>query len=248
MLKDKEIVKILGIKNEERVLDVGGAMKQHDLIKIDTLVDMIRPEEAPYTASKLIAKNFVKVDITRDKLPFKDNEFDICLCTHTLEDLYNPFLVIGEMGRVAKRGLIVTPSMGQDMVFSHFDLTDWLTGPRRLPGQSHHKWFFINKGKTMQIIPKNYGILFSSRFQIVSFRGETEFIYLWKNTIKYKTIPDLNIHKLIDLYENYIDENKEKLKFGRVLFYWDNPFYLIKAHLKLLFKKGEGFRYRKIIK
>ena len=108
-------------------------MAQHDLIKIDTLVDMMRPEEAPYGPSKLLAKKFIKVDITNEKLPFTDKEFDICLCTHVLEDLASPFLVMNEMSRVAKKGLIVTPSMGEDMKFTPIDYTDWLTGARRVP-------------------------------------------------------------------------------------------------------------------
>src|SRR5687768_10284392 len=141
LLTDLEIIKKLKIKSTDRVLDIGGSMRQHEFIKIDTLADILPPEEAPYWPTKLSANKFVKVDITKSKLPFKDKEFDVCLCTHTLEDLPSPFLVIEEMSRVAKRGLIVTPSMGQDMVFLPIDYTDWLTGARRVPGHAHHKWF-----------------------------------------------------------------------------------------------------------
>jgi ubiquinone/menaquinone biosynthesis C-methylase UbiE len=246
MLSDENIISKLSIKKTEKVLDIGGSMKQHDHIKIDTLVDIIRPEEAPYTSSKLKAKNFVKLDLTRERLPFKDKEFDICLCSHTLEDLYNPFLVIKEMVRVAKRGLIITPSMGQDMVFSHYDLCDWLTGTRRTPGQSHHKWFFLKKGNKMLVIPKNYGVLYSSYFQIVNWKGKSDFEFIWRDKIDYEVITDLNIHKLIDFYVRFVQKNKDKINFGRVLTYWDNPFYMLKEHLKLILKRGEGFKYRNL--
>ena len=119
-LSDQQIIEKFNIKPSDRILDVGGSMKQHQEIKIHTLVDIIRPEGAPYGRSKLKAKNFVRLDITREKFPFKDKEFDFCICTHTLEDLTTPFLVIDEMSRVAKRGLIVTPSMGADTVFATF--------------------------------------------------------------------------------------------------------------------------------
>lgn len=126
-LTDRRIIQRLKIKSRDRVLDVGGSMKQHGELQIDTLVDIISPEEAPYTPSELKAKHFVKLDITHQKLPFENKEFDVCLCTHTLEDLPSPFSAIAEMSRVAKRGLIITPSMGTDMVFSHIDFTNWLT-------------------------------------------------------------------------------------------------------------------------
>jgi|SRR3989344_1846715 len=233
------------IDKDTKVLDIGGAMKQHEQIKVDTLVDIISPQEAPYTASKLKAKRFVKVDITKEKLPFKNKEFDVCLCTHTLEDLYNPFLIMDEMSRVAKRGYIATPSMGNDMVFSHYDITDWLTGGKRVPGLSHHKWFFVNKGKKIKIIPKNYGILYSPKFHIVGWRGEDDFNYFWDGKIDYEKVTDLNIHHLVDEYQKFIDENKDNIKFGRVLYFYDNPFYITKAYLKYLLNRGEGYKYRK---
>lgn len=221
-------------------------MKQREDIDIDTLVDIIRPEKAPYSPTKLNAKNFVKVDIASEDLPFKDKEFDFCLCSHTLEDLYNPFLIINEMGRVAKRGLIITPSMGKDMVFSHVDFTDWLTGARRVPGNSHHKWFFYNKRGRMRIIPKNFPILYTSDFQIVDWGGEEEYVHYWEGKIEYEKGDDLNIHKLIDEYESYVKSQKAKLKVGRALFFIDNPIFVAKEYLKLILKRGEGYKYRKI--
>ena len=74
----------------------------------------------------------------------------VCVLTYW-KNLASPFMVMDEMKRVAKRGLIVTPTMGFDMVFSPIDSTDWLTGARRVPGQAHHRWFFVRKE-----ITKNY--------------------------------------------------------------------------------------------
>ena len=246
MISDKEIIEKLKIKKTEKVLDVGGAMMQHDQIRIDTLVDIIWPEDAPYTSSNLKAKKFVQLDITRQKLPFKNKSFDVCLCTHTLEDIYNPFLILGEMQRVAKRGLIVTPSMGKDMVYSHLDITDWLTGARRTPGLSHHKWFFLNSGKKMLVIPKNYGVLFSETFQIVDWKGEDEFVCIWKDKIDFEIFPEFDIHKLIDFYEEFIRENRGKIRFGRVFKFLDNPIQVTKAYLKLLLRRGKGFSRRRL--
>lgn len=245
MLSDWEIIEKFKIKEGDRVLDIGGSMKQHDLIRVDTLVDLIRPEEAPYTASKLLARKYVRVDVTKEKLPFADKEYDFCLCTHTLEDLYNPFLLLDEMPRVAKRGLVTTPSMGKDMVYSRFDITNWMTGVVRTPGLSHHKWFFVKEGKLLKIIPKNYGILFSSQFHLVRWIGADETNFYWQNKIEYMQVSDLNIHDLIDEYIRYLSANKAKYKKGTPVVFTDNPLVILKAYTKLILKKGKGFKLRK---
>jgi len=245
LLTDEEIIKKLKIKPIDKVLDIGGSMTQHSVIKIDTLVDIIRPEDSPYNPSKLNAKRFVKLDITRNKLPFKDKEFDVVLCTHTLEDLPNPFLVIEEISRIAKRGLIVTPSMGYDMVFTPIDYTDWLSGARRIPGEAHHKWFFINDNGVLRVIPKYYGILYTGDFQVVNWSGKREMEYYWKDEINYEEFSSLNIHSLIDEYKKFITKNKKDIKIGMAAVFLDNPLNLVKALIKKIIKRGNGYKYRK---
>ena len=51
-LTDTEIIQRFKIKPTDRILDVGGSMNQHSEIKIDTLVDAIRPEESKHYKSK----------------------------------------------------------------------------------------------------------------------------------------------------------------------------------------------------
>lgn len=244
-LSDREIIRKFKIKSTDRILDIGGSMKQREGLSVDTLVDILRPEEVPYTPGGLLARNFVWLDITRDKLPFKDKEFDFCFCSHTLEDLSYPFLVLEEMERVAKRGLIVTPSFGSDIVFSHIDFTDWLTGTRRVPGFGHHKWLFYKKDRIMQIVPKNYAVLYSSEFHITKWFGEEDFEYYWEGKIKYKEIKELDVHALIGLYRKFIQKNRSNIRKGPVLLYLDNPFLYVKEALKFLTKRGYGFTYRK---
>jgi len=236
-LTDEEIINKFGIKSSDKVLDIGGSMKQHDSIKVDTLVDIIEPKDSIYNKKELLAKKFVKLDVTKDKLPFKDKEFDFCLCTHILEDLYNPFLLLDEMSRVSKRGYISTPSMGQDMEYSHLNLTNWKTGPRRVAGVSHHKWFFSQKKRIVQVIPKNYPLLSTKKFQVTKWLGESEFQYYWEGKIKYKEVSDLYFYKLINFYEDFLKTNKENIKRGNVIVFLDNPYYFIKEITKLFLTK-----------
>lgn len=241
-MTDQEIIKMLKISPGEKVLDVGGAAKQHTEIAIDTLADICRPEDFPYYKSKLKAKRFAKLDITTERMPFKDREFDMCLCTHTLEDLTNPKIAIEEMSRVAKRGIIVTPSRGKDMEYSHYNLTDWMTGGRRTPGIGHHRWLFENIGNALIITTKNYPLLYTPEFMISKWNGEEECVYAWKNKISYKMIDPLSHHELIYNYREFMKRECTKIHTGRILFYLDNPIYYIKEQAKALMKRGSAFK------
>ena len=238
---ESKIINKLKITPKTKVLDVGGAMKQRSEIKVDTLVDLLRPEESPYTKSTLKAKNFVRLDVTTQTLPFKDKEFDVVLCTHTLEDLPTPFLVLEQMQRVAKRGYIETPLMGTDIVFSHVDTTNWLTGFRRTPGIAHHKWLFWKHLGKLWVIPKNYPLLYSPEFHVTSWRGETNLSYFWEGKINYHKVDDLDFHMLVSLYREFVKQNEASLTFGKPLIYLDNPYYFAKELVKLFLKKGTAF-------
>lgn len=232
-LSDEQIIEKLKITPRDRVIDIGGSLKQHPVIAVDTLADILRPEDAPYWPSKLRAKHYVKVDLNAGVLPFKDKEFDVCLCTHTLEDLYNPFPIMKEMARIAKRGYIATPSRGKDMEFSKVNLTDWETGSRRQPGNSHHLWFFENKNNKIYIVPKNYPLLYTSEFQITKWTGEDEFQYFWKDKIEFELYNPVKFHDLIDEYRVFMKKNISNIHKSTVLVYLDNPLNYIKELVKL---------------
>lgn len=235
-MTDEDLIAKLKIEPKDRVLDIGGSSKQHQGINVDIMVDFYPPEKAPYWPSKLLAKKFVQLDIMREKLPFKDGEFDVCLCTHVLEDLYNPFLILEEMSRVAKRGYIATPSRGKEMVFLHFNLTDWQTGPRRQPGLSHHHWFIENVNGQLVFTPKIFPILYTSEFHITKWTGEEECQYFWKNKISYDFFSQIDTHAIIENYREFVRINSDKIAKGAVLFYLDNPLVIFRELAKACYQ------------
>ena len=48
------------------------------------------------------------------------------------------------MSRVGKKATLPLLQEGF-MVFTDFDITNWLTGARRVPGLAYHKWFLRTK-------------------------------------------------------------------------------------------------------
>ncbi len=92
----------------------------------------------------------VRCDTAREMLPFKDKEVDFVFCRHMLEDMYDPFLVLGEMQRVGKAGYIETPSPVAELTrgvdgYGNGDL--WR-------GYYHHRYFVWVHDETLKFISK----------------------------------------------------------------------------------------------
>ncbi len=66
------------------------------------------------------------------KWPYADNQFDLGLCSHCLEDLREPLQVVKELGRCCKKVLIVCPSR-------LFEQMRGVDHPR-FSGMHHHLW------------------------------------------------------------------------------------------------------------
>ncbi len=106
----------LGIRPEDRVLDVGGGA-------------------APLTRADVILDRDLKGGVDRDgidapvdgrwlagdihALPFADRTFDFVYCCHVLEHTQNPALACEELMRVAQRGYIETPRRLTEMLHGH---------------------------------------------------------------------------------------------------------------------------------
>lgn len=96
------------------------------------------------------------------------------------------------------------------------------------------------------MIPKVYPILYTPQFQVIGWRGESEMIYFWKEKIEYEEFPGINIHAIIDRYTDFVRGNRRKLTIGTVAVFLDSPFNTIRAVIKRIMKRGEGYKYRRM--
>jgi SAM-dependent methyltransferase len=96
------------IKRGQRVIDIGSG--HAPLIRSDVLCDRFPVEttQRPIPAIYIPVGRFVVGDI--QDLPFKDNAFNYAYCSAVLEHLSCPEKACSEMSRIAKAGLIRTPS------------------------------------------------------------------------------------------------------------------------------------------
>ena len=168
-----------------RVIDIGGNADSWSSVVTDSLVDL----------NALESERSMSFDICDEsqwtkllKLVKKQGKFDYCICTHTLEDLYNPYTALKYIPQIAKEGLITMPSLLTECSRVETQ-THWR-------GYIHHRYIFdVNfVDKSMLVIPKmpcieyilneypNAGIDFDKNFE--------EIRYHWKEDIAYTNFMD----------------------------------------------------------
>jgi hypothetical protein len=156
-----------------RVVDIGGIADNWSSTCVDMLVDI----NAEDTSSSM------KIDICDQDswsklLSYVDENgrFDFAICTHTLEDIYDPVVVIKHLPKIARSGVITMPSITTEL--SPVENKNWL-------GYIHHRWIFDQHDDKMLIIPK-LGILETMcRGRNVFDPARSEVMYTWNEDIPY---------------------------------------------------------------
>jgi len=160
------------------------------VIPKDARVLEVGPGHAPFKRADVYVDfvdvpgvdNLIKVDLGTQPLPFADKEFDFVFCRHTLEDMYNPFLLIKEMSRVGNAGYIECPSPIAELGRG----VDGGSPP--FYGYHHHRWIVWIVGQELRFISK-YPFVEYLRFdseRIDGLLGKEKYwnsYYLWDNEI-----------------------------------------------------------------
>ena len=114
------------------ILDVGGAVgDQFEYGRApDAVVDIF-----PQTESKRV-RQWIAGDAcsqtTWDRVA--DRSFDFSICSHMLEDCYDPFVVLRNLSRVSRQGYIEVPR-------AWIETTRWqIYRSRHIKGYAHHIW------------------------------------------------------------------------------------------------------------
>ncbi len=90
--------------------------------------------------------------------PFDDKQFDVVICSHTLEDLRDPLYVCSEMIRVGKSGYVEVPSRAFESCL----------GVERSgqAGLAHHRWLIEIDGNSVTFLQKLHMIHADWRFAL----------------------------------------------------------------------------------
>jgi SAM-dependent methyltransferase len=198
----QQLLKQLDYQPGEKILDVGGAM---DPIPIaDVIIDAFD--------FGLGGKSYTLLDLSCDTIPFPDKYFDICICSQTLEDLTSPRLIIREMSRVAKRGIIEVPHRGSESLRvsqNHIvqkpnyssDVDVWCYGTE------HHKWLIEVVNHELFFTVKN--MIYLMMHPIPQWRGQGGIRFQWANSIPYKIMYDIDPRSMHRNYHDFRERNRQ---------------------------------------
>jgi hypothetical protein len=134
------LAKLLNIKPEDKVLDIGGGHNPFAFADIVADIDVSSGHDRDGNPIRLDWEKhqYVQADIL--SLPFPDNCFDFVICLHVLEHVDDPGLSCEELMRVARRGFLETPRKWTEFY----------------AGYPTHKWLIDDIQETLVFEPMEY--------------------------------------------------------------------------------------------
>lgn len=186
------------INTDYKVIDIGGTVNGWSRSFADLIVDINAQDD----------DRSIRLDICNEAdwhmletIVELQGQFDYCICTHTLEDVYNPFLALKYMPKIARRGIITMPSINTEL--SRCENSQWL-------GFIHHRWLFGHDNNTMIVAPKLNFLESIAEFAVPQIW--TEVRYEWKSEIPYRIFMNNYLgpssNHVVNEYQKFIDNQK----------------------------------------
>ncbi len=154
------------IRADDLVLDIGGWADPFE--RADWVIDQSPYETRGYyermgwrapgdrEPERFSADTWITRDLCeKERYPFDDDQFDVVICSHTLEDLYDPMWVCSEINRIGKAGYIEVPSRLEEQTWG-------VEGP--YAGYAHHHWMVDVEGSHLDFVFKAHDLHASPDF------------------------------------------------------------------------------------
>jgi hypothetical protein len=130
----------------------------------------------------------------------KNGKFDYSICSHTMEDVFNPLELATILQKISKRGYIAIPSK-----FNEF--TKLFSNQYR--GDAHHKQFFDIVDDTLMVFPKFNWIETDDRSDLIlNNYVANELTLFWEDELPIKVFGDgkpfIGDDSLINAYYNQL--------------------------------------------
>lgn len=162
------------------VIDVGGSVSGWSSPVTDAIVDINPPEvQSRIRFFKVNINDYASWDPVIEHVK-EHGKFSFAICSHTLEDICNPGLVLQMLPKIAKAGAISMPSKYHE--FTHVE------GPYL--GYIHHRWIYDVRDNKLIGYPK---LGFLEHFKELHKLGNTnlqisQLAFQWQDSIEYEFV------------------------------------------------------------
>jgi hypothetical protein len=161
-VKDKSdghpaVLDYLKNNQEINVVDVGGGMNIWASPYVTHCIDINKPD---YDG------RFLRADISKETeweyiiaMVESNGKFDFSICTHVLEDIANPSLVLEMLPKISEKGFIAFPSKHAELCRgiecgTPEDQADWGISGGKYRGYFHHRWILTIYEGRLRLFPK----------------------------------------------------------------------------------------------
>lgn len=180
------------------VIDLGGHMGGWSWPVCDLVVDIqSQPTDKTIPLDLCVPSDW---DTLLRVVEQRGQKFDFAICTHTLEDLYDPIITLRRLPLVAHAGIISMPSLRTEL--SHVENYHWL-------GYIHHRWIFDQVDGRMLVMPK-LPFLEQRYQQRVAFDPQiAEICYQWQHSLDFEIISNNffpSAEAIVNMYDQAIHQ------------------------------------------
>lgn len=204
------ILEYLESNKFSRVLDIGGSMSPWARKYVDTYVDIqdiheylkrypdLYDEDVRKSRCLIGDINCAAIWSILDREVSEKGKYDFVICTHTLEDIRDPFLALEKLPMIAREGFIAVPCKHNELCRGiecgdERDHEGWgITTNFR--GYFHHRWIFTVKEGVLWAFPKLNFIEYMTGLEWATRENKDfychEMSFRWRDDIPFKIIND----------------------------------------------------------
>jgi hypothetical protein len=177
----REDVKKIIKDNNYTSIDVGASARYWSYPECKVIVDSYPVSETDITYFNVNIENLNEWRTIFDYVE-KYGKFDYSICSHTMEDVFNPVELSKNLEKISKRGYIAIPS-------KFYEFTKLFTNKYR--GDAHHKQFFDIVDDYLMVFPKFNWIETDERSDLIVKKYiANELTLFWEDEIPIKIFGD----------------------------------------------------------
>ena len=193
-----------------KVIDIGGSAEytnwSHNII--DYIADLMNPPET-INKIKYFKLNFNYESEWQEILDFveENGKFDFSICSHVIEDISTPAVLIKMLGKISKEGFIAFPSKYRELK----EIND-----NKYVGYSHHRWIYSFNNNKFIAYPKLNFIQSLPIMNIGENSDLIDFSFFWKNKLNLNIVNNDYLgpteKQVFDYYNDLINDDLDLLK------------------------------------